>query len=60
MGKQQQTRIQTKQALLMKANKASKPISKPEKKDVKPLHNWNRSKLTMGDYFSCHQYMQVT
>lgn len=33
--------------------------SKPIKKQDKPLHKWKRSHLKTGDFFSCHQYMQV-
>ena len=39
----------------LKPSKQSKPIKKQEK----TLHRWNRSLLKAGDFFSCHQYMQV-
>ncbi len=58
MTKAQQTRAtKTAKSLLQKVNKNSKPITKPT---AKPVHKWNRSKLAVDDYFSCHQYMQVT
>jgi len=61
MAKGQTTKAsQNKTAALLKVNSNSKPIKKDDKKS-QPLkeHKWNRAKLTIGDFFSCHQYMQV-
>lgn len=51
---------QNKTAELLKVNANSKPIKKDDKKAQPVKENkWNRAKLTIGDFFSCHQYMQV-
>lgn len=59
MGKTQTT-TNNKAADTLKVNSKSKPIQKADKTIKKPVHKWNRDKLVIGDYFSCHQYMKVT
>jgi hypothetical protein len=49
---------------ISKVNVASKDIAKAEKKPVvaskkEKEEKWARAKLTMGDFFSCHQYLKV-
>ena len=60
MGKTESAR-QTKSAKQLKVSAASKTIKKADKKIEKPKKQtkWNHSKVTDGDYFSCHQYMRV-
>jgi len=47
--------IQTRKQTNININNRSKAIKK-QSKEVK----WDRSKLAVGDFFSCHQYMRVT
>ena len=59
-------RIQNTTALIAskdinKVSASSKNIVKADKTIAlqKPQEKWAKSKFTLGDYFSCHQYMQV-
>lgn len=59
MAKAQTRTTNTKKNAPKKASSNSKLIKKVEKKTVKET-KWNQKKATVGDFFSCHQYMKVS